>query len=167
MRMDNSAASVRPRSSATKAARRGLRVTAAALGVAAISIVVAIPATSAAASTIHGLATAHLHLAKAEGSTLIETGPVSGVLVGRAEARLKTGATYSAEFTMSTAAGTITGIGRATPSKAGRYQSFRGSFKALSGTKRYAHIRGEAQLYGVFDRRTDSVVVQTVGTLTY
>jgi hypothetical protein len=125
------------------------------------------PAISDSARTIHGLATANLHLSRAEGSTLIETGPVSGVLVGRAQAWLKTGSSYTGKFTTSTKAGTITGLGRATPSKAGRFQSFRGSFRAVSGTGLYAHVHGEAALYGVFDRRTDSVVVQTVGTLTY
>ena len=125
------------------------------------------PTTSDGARTIHGLATAHLHLVRAEGSTLIEKGPVSGVLVGSANALLKTGATYTAQFTMKTAAGAITGIGRAKPSKAGRFQSFRGSFVAVSGTGRYAHVRGQAQLYGVFDRRTESVVVQTLGSLAY
>lgn len=119
------------------------------------------------ARAVHGLATAHLHLIRAEGSTLIEKGPVSGALVGSAKALLKTGSSYTAEFTMSTAAGAITGIGRATPAKAGRYQSFRGSFRAVSGTGRYAHVHGEAHLYGVFDRRIDSVVVQTEGSLGY
>jgi hypothetical protein len=125
------------------------------------------PAVSEGVRTIHGLATAHLHLTTAEGSTLVETGPVSGVLVGRAQARLKTGASFTGEFTISTARGSITGTGHATPAKAGRYQSFRGSFRVVSGSRLYAHVHGEAGLYGVFDRRTESVVVQTLGTLTY
>ncbi len=135
---------------------------------AAMGLVLALGASASEGSrTLRGLATAHLHLVKAEGSTLTEKGPVSGVLVGSAQALLKTGASYTANFTMSTAAGAITGIGRATPSKAGRYQSFHGSFRAVSGTGRYAHVHGEARLYGVFDRRTDSVVVQTEGSLSY
>jgi hypothetical protein len=138
-----------------------------ALGATATSMLLAGPAISAGARSIHGLATARLHLTRAEGSTLFESGPVSGVLVGRAQARLKTGASYVGEFTMTTSKGAITGVGLATPSKAGRYQSFRGSFRVLRGSGQYAHVHGEAALYGVFDRRTDSVVVQTVGTLTY
>jgi hypothetical protein len=122
---------------------------------------------ASSARTIHGLATAHLKLVKAEGSTLIEKGPVSGALDGSAQARLKTGSSFTGQFTMKTAVGSITGIGRATPGKAGRYQSFHGSFRVVSGTGRYAHIHGEARLYGVFDLRTDSVVVQTEGTLAY
>jgi hypothetical protein len=146
---------------------RTWQATTATLGVTIGLLLAASPAISAGVHTIHGLATAHLHLTRAEGSTLFETGPVSGVLVGRAEARLKTGSSYTGDFTMSTSSGAITGIGRATPSRAGRYQSFRGSFRVVSGTGRYAHVHGEAALYGVFDRRTDSVVLQTVGTLAY
>ena len=59
------------------------------------------------------------------------------------------------------------GGGRATPHGSGRYQSFSGSFQATHGSGRYANVSGHAGLYGVFDRRTDSVVIQTTGTLTY
>jgi hypothetical protein len=139
-----------------------------ALAVTALALaVLTTPALSAGGRTIHGLATARLRLAQAEGSTLVETGPVSGVIVGQVQARLKTGASYTGEFTMKTASGSIKGVGRAKPSMAGRYQSFRGSFRVVGGSGRYAHIHGEAALYGVFDRRTDSVVVQTLGTLAY
>lgn len=123
---------------------------------------------SGATREIHGLATAHLTLRKAEGSTLIETGRVSGAINGSVSARLKTRSRlFTAEYTITTASGSITGNGRATPSGTGRYQSFHGSFRTTAGTGRYARIRGEARLYGVFDRRNDSVVVQTVGSLAY
>ncbi len=114
-----------------------------------------------------GTANAHLHLVKAEGSQLIEEGPVSGVLVGSTRGELVTGAVFTASFTIHTRAGSISGHGRATPHGSGRYQSFSGSFLATGGSGRYAHINGRAGLYGVFDRRTDSVVIQTTGTLTY
>jgi hypothetical protein len=120
-----------------------------------------------AARTLNGTATAHLHLVRAEGSELIEEGSVSGALVGTAHAQLITGATFAASFTIHTRGGSITGRGHATPHGSGRYQSFSGSFDATNGTGRYAHISGRAGLYGVFDRRTDSVVIQTTGTLTY
>jgi hypothetical protein len=120
-----------------------------------------------ATQVLRGLATAHLHLVRAEGSTLIEEGPVSGVLNGTARARLKTGASYSASFMIFTRAGTISGTGTAMPAGSGRYQSFKGTFHAIGGSRRYAHIKGQAGLYGVFDRRADSVVVQTSGTLSY
>lgn len=124
--------------------------------------------TAHAATVLQGTATAHLHLVTAEGSELIEEGPVSGTLIGSAHARLHTGAVFTASFTIHTAAGSISGRGKATPHGSGRYQSFAGSFTATGGSGRYAHISGHAGLYGVFDRRTDSVVIQTTGgKLTY
>jgi hypothetical protein len=128
----------------------------------------AIPSAVAyAARTLNGTATAHLHLVRAEGSELVEEGPVSGVLTGTARAQLSTGAIFTASFTIHAHEGSITGHGHATPHGSGRYQSFSGSFNATNGTGRYAHVSGHAGLYGVFDRRTDSVVIQTTGTLTY
>jgi hypothetical protein len=125
-------------------------------------------ATVRSARTLSGTATAHLHLIEAEGSKLIEDGPVTGALTGSARAELHTGAVFTATFTIQTSRGSITGEGRATPHGSGRYQSFSGSFHATHGSGRYAHIKGQAGLYGVFDVRTDSVVIQTTdGTLSY
>jgi hypothetical protein len=122
----------------------------------------------AGAHILQGTATAHLHLVKAEGSELIEEGSVSGALTGSAHAELHTGAVFTASFTMHTSAGSITGHGQASPHGSGRYQSFSGYFIATSGSGRYAHISGRSGLYGVFDRRTDSVLIQaTGGKLTY
>ena len=134
---------------------------------AAESAAAARDASAHAARTLNATATAHLHLVRAEGSELIEEGPISGALAGSAHAELKTGAVFTASFTIHANAGSITGHGRATPHGSGRYQSFAGSFQATNGSGRYAHISGRAGLYGVFDRRTDSVVIQTTGILTY
>jgi hypothetical protein len=119
------------------------------------------------ARLLSGTATAHLHLVKVDGSRLIEVGPVSGALVGSARAELRTGAVLKGSFTIKTRRGTITGHGQAQPHGSGRYQSFSGWFLASSGTGRYAHISGRAGLYGVFDIRTDAVVIQTAGKLSY
>jgi hypothetical protein len=120
------------------------------------------------AAVLQGTATAHLHLIKAEGSELIEEGSVSGALTGSAHAELHTGAVFTASFTMHTSTGSITGHGQANPHGSGRYQSFSGYFVATSGSGRYAHISGRSGLYGVFDRRTDSVLIQAAGgKLTY
>jgi hypothetical protein len=88
-------------------------------------------------------------------------------LVGSAHADLRTGATFTASFTIHTQAGSISGRGQAAPHGSGRYQSFAGTFVASGGTGRYAHLSGQARLSGVFDRRTDAVVIQTSGTLSY
>ncbi len=118
----------------------------------------------AAAATLTGTATAHLRLVPPiEGSSLFEEGPVTGALTGTVKAQLKTGATFTAQFTIRTSSGTIAGRGSADPHGSGRYQSFSGSFIATRGTGRYAHIHGRANLYGVIDRRTDAVTIQTVG----
>jgi hypothetical protein len=120
-----------------------------------------------AARSLNATTTAHLHLVKAEGSELFEEGPVTGTLPGSMQAQLKTGATFAGSFTTHTSGGSIKGHGSATPHGAGRYQSFSGTFIVTGGTGRYTHISGHAGLYGVFDRRTDSVIVQTTGKLSY
>jgi hypothetical protein len=120
-----------------------------------------------AGRSLNATATAHLHLVKAEGSELFEEGAVSGALPGSMQAELKTGAVYTGSFTTHTTDGSIKGRGTATPHGAGRYQSFSGTFIVTGGTGRYAHVSGHAGLYGVFDRRTDDVTVQTTGRLSY
>lgn len=123
--------------------------------------------TGHAARSLNATTTAHLHLVKAEGSELFEEGAVSGSLPGSMQAKLKTGAVYTGSFTTHTHGGSIKGYGNATPHGAGRYQSFSGTFIVTGGTGRYAHVNGHAGLYGVFDRRTDAVTVQTTGKLSY
>lgn len=123
-----------------------------------------------ASAVLAGTAKAHLHLVPPiEGSTLYEEGPVTGALTGTVKAKLRTGSKFTAQFTIRTHVGTITGRGSANPHGSGRYQSFSGSFIATSGTGRYAHIRGQANLYGVIDQRTEDVTIETVGNgkLTY
>jgi hypothetical protein len=120
-----------------------------------------------AARSLNSTATAHLHLVMAEGSQLTEEGPATGALSGWVQAQLNTGAVFTGSFTIHTHGGTIKGRGRAIPNGSGRYESFGGSFTVTSGSGRYRHIKGHAGLYGVFDRRTDSAVIQTTGKLTY
>lgn len=120
-----------------------------------------------AARSLSATTTAHLHLVRAEGSQLFEEGPVSGVITGSMHAEFNTDVVFSGSFTTRTRGGSITGRGRATPHGSGRYQSFSGSFVVTGGSGRYAHVNGRGGLYGVFDRRSDSVVVQTTGKLSY
>jgi hypothetical protein len=119
------------------------------------------------ARTLDGTATAHLHLIKIDGSQLIERGPATGALAGTATATIHTGALLTGTFTIYTHDGSITGHGTATPHGNGRYQSFAGTFLATSGTGRYTDVKGQGGLYGTYDRRSDEVVIQTTGTLTY
>jgi hypothetical protein len=126
-----------------------------------------ISADARASRSLNATTTAHLHLVKAEGSELFEEGRVSGALPGSMQAKLKTGAVFTGSFTTHTHSGSIKGRGIANPHGSGRYQSFSGTFVVTGGTGRYAHISGRAGLYGVFDRRSDSVTVQTTGKLSY
>jgi hypothetical protein len=111
--------------------------------------------------------TGHLHLLKAFGSVLLEEGAAGGTLPGLAKVRLLVGSTVIASFTIQTKSGTIYGSGRAALHSSGRYASFGGSLSVSHGTGSYARAHGSGKLYGVIDRRTSSLTVQTVGTLSY
>ena len=102
-----------------------------------------------------------------EGSLLLEEGSVSGALPGRMRAHMNVGATFSGSFVLYTSGGSIKGHGVAKPTGSGRYESFRGSLTVTGGTGRYVHAHGQAGLYGVFDRKTYGLTVQTTGRLSY
>lgn len=144
-----------------------------AVGVIAVAVLAGSPVANAGfvrahtTRTLNGTATARLHLVKPEGSELIEEGPVSGALSGSARGDFYTGAQFTGTVTIRTHAGSISGRGRATPHGSGRYQSFSGAFTLTGGTGRYTRAHGQVALYGTFDRRSDSVVVQTVGSFSY
>jgi hypothetical protein len=161
-----------PRSS-NRCARRtrrhaSWRATAAALLATTASTLAGTPGAAISAPVAHaahrltGTATAHLKLRRANGKTLIESGSVSGALTGSVQAELRTGATFTATFTIHTRSGSMTGHGQAKPSGRGRFESFRGSFSVTSGSGRYAHIHGNGGLYGTLDNRTDDVIIQAV-----
>jgi hypothetical protein len=111
--------------------------------------------------------TGHLRLLKAFGSTLLEEGAAAGTLPGLAKVRLLVGSTVIASFTIQTKNGTIYGSGRAAVHSSGRYASFGGSLSVSHGSGSYARAHGRGKLYGVIDRRTSALTVQTVGTLSY
>jgi hypothetical protein len=110
---------------------------------------------------------AHLRYQRSEGSLVFEEGSATGALSGHMRARLDINATFTASFTLYVSGGTLTGHGSATPHGSGRYESFGGSLVITGGTGRYAHAHGHGGLYGVFDRHTYNVTVQTTGTLSY
>jgi hypothetical protein len=118
-------------------------------------------------STLAAADTAHLHLVRSSGSTLIEEGSASAGLPGHMRANLEVGATFSGSFTFYTRFGELVGHGAAKPHGSGRYESFAGSMVVTGGTGRYTHARGRAGLYGVFDRKTYAVTMQTTGSVSY
>ena len=119
--------------------------------------------------TLNATDTGHLkyNARESEGSTLVEEGAATGKLPGRMRARLNVEGTFSGSFALSTIGGTIKGHGTATPSGSGRYESFRGSLVVSGGTGRYVHAHGKAGLYGVYDRITHGITVQTTGSISY
>jgi hypothetical protein len=112
--------------------------------------------------------TGHLRLLNASGSILKEEGPASGTLAGNVKVRLVVHATVAASFTIEArGGGSISGSGSATLHSSQRYSSFGGSLSVSHGTGRYADAHGTGKLYGVIDRRTDTLTVQTIGQLDY
>ncbi len=154
---------------------RGLASAGAALALAAAGAHVAIAAARApavprarAARLLSVDDTGHLHLLNASGAVLSEEGPVSGTLPGSTKVRLDVGTNVTASFTIyAHGGGSITGHGSAILHSSGRYSSFGGTLSVTRGTGRYANAQGSGKLYGVIERRTDALTVQTTGTLHY
>jgi hypothetical protein len=158
--------------------RRGIVSTAAALALTAACAHVAIaakpaptaPIAARAARTLTVNDTGHLILLHASGEILSEVGPVSGTLPGAANVRLDVGSEHvTASFTIRVrGGGSITGTGHATLHSSGRYTSFGGTLSVTRGTGRYAHAHGAGKLYGVIERKSEDLTVQTrEGTLHY
>lgn len=120
-----------------------------------------------AASTLKATDTARLHYVSASGSLLYEEGHATGTLPASMRVRFNVGATLSGSFTIYARGGTIVGHGSARLHGEGVYESFSGTLIATGGSERYAHARGNAQMYGTFDRNNYALVIQTVGTLHY
>lgn len=125
------------------------------------------PTATMASHTLNAADTAHLHYISGSGSELFEEGSASGSLPGKMQVHGEVGPTLSASFKVFLHGGTIIGRGTAKAHGAGRYESFAGSLTVTGGTGRYAHAHGHAGLYGVFDRRTYAMTVQTTGRLLY
>lgn len=120
-----------------------------------------------AAHTLNATDTGHLRWIRSSGTQLYEEGSATGTLPGKMRAWCEVGPVTTAIFTIYVHGGSITGQGKAKTHGSGRYQSFAGSLTVTHGTGRYAHAHGHAGLYGVFDRRTYALTLQTTGRLTY
>lgn len=120
-----------------------------------------------AARTLNVTDTAHLRYRGTSGSSLIEEGVATGGLPGTVKVRFDVGATVAATFTISTPRGALIGHGKGLLHSSGRYASFGGSMIVTRGTGRYRYAHGHGGFYGVINRRTYDLTVQTTGKLSY
>jgi hypothetical protein len=120
-----------------------------------------------AARTLNAVDTAHLHFVRSSGSLVFEEGSVAGTIPGSMRASANIGPTVSGSFTIYTRNGSIKGRGTAISHSSGIYESFGGTLVATGGSGRYAHVHGHGGLYGVFNRKTYDLTVQTTGQLSY
>jgi hypothetical protein len=141
------------------------------LGLAVLACVAAADASSVrarAARTLNVTDEAHLHLVNTAGEVLEEEGPATGALPGKVHVRFTVGASVTGTFVFyPRGGGSITGHGSAQLHSTGRYSSFGGTMAVSHGTGSYTHAHGRGGLYGIVDRRTDAMTVQTTGKLSY
>lgn len=156
--------------SPTKTANLPAWRSAATLGLAALACVATASAASVrakAARTLNVTDEAHLHLTGTAGEVLKEEGSATGALPGKVSVHFTVSTSIKGTFTLYTRGGSITGHGTARLHSAGAYSSFGGTLAISHGTGRYAHAHGSGGLYGTVNRRTDAMIVQTTGKLTY
>ncbi|HEY4452029.1 MAG TPA: autotransporter [Solirubrobacteraceae bacterium] len=120
-----------------------------------------------AARTLNVTDTAHLRYRGTSGATLIEEGPASGGLAGTVKVRFDVGVSVAASFTISTPRGAVIGHGSGLLHSSGKYASFGGSMTVTRGTGRYTYAHGHGGFYGVINRQSYDLTVQTTGTLSY
>ncbi len=119
------------------------------------------------ARTLNVTDEARLHYHESAGSSLIEEGRATGGLPGAVKVHFAVGPTVSASFTISTRNGSLIGHGTGVLHSSGTYASFRGSMSITRGTGRYLHAHGHGGFYGVLNRKTYALTVQTTGSLSY
>ncbi len=111
---------------------------------------------------------AHLHVTRETGSTFYEEGSATGALPATVKVRFTVGTSISGSFTLyPRGGGSISGSGSAHLHSTGTYASFGGSMSVDRGSGRYAHARGRGGFYGVLNRRSSALTIQTTGRLSY
>jgi len=110
---------------------------------------------------------ARLRYHESSGSSLIEEGNATGGLPGAVKVNFTVGPTVSATFTITTHSGSLIGHGSGVLHSSGTYASFRGSMSITRGTGHYMHAHGSGGFYGVLNRKTYALTVQTTGRLSY
>jgi hypothetical protein len=142
-----------------------------ALGLAALPWVYAAPAATVparAARTLNVTDEAHLHLTGTSGELLEEEGKATGALPGEVRVRFVVSTSITGSFTIyPRGGGSISGHGSARLRSTGTYASFGGTMSVSHGTGRYTHAHGSGGFYGVVNRRSYALVIQTTGRLSY
>jgi hypothetical protein len=111
--------------------------------------------------------TARLRYITSSGALLIEEGAATGGLPGTVKARFDVGPTVTSTFTIYTRVGSLIGHGSGTLHGTGLYASFGGTMTVTHGTGHYTHAHGHGGFYGLINRHTYALTVQTTGTLSY
>jgi hypothetical protein len=113
---------------------------------------------------------AKLHFVKSSGSTLIDEGSTTGTIPGRVRIVF----TYNGSPNVSSQLTIYGHSGSLRVHASGKLSSptnpkpsFKGSLSVSGGSGAYAHASGKGTLYGVFNRRSYAMVVQTQGTIAY
>jgi hypothetical protein len=110
----------------------------------------------------------HLREVGESGSNLVEEGPVSGTVPGRVRVNFNIGSTVYSTFTIYPGSGgSITGHGSGALHSTSKWSTFGGAVTVTRGTGRYAHAHGTGRMYGVINRKTYALAVQTIGKLSY
>lgn len=135
-----------------------------------IALAGASPATSAdAGHTLVVKDSTSLHLASADGNTLIEQGKATGTLPGSVRVTLVLKShTATSSFTIYASGGSISGSGSGgLKVGTGGWDSFGGKLTVQHGSGRYGGAHGIGDLYGSVYRVTDAMKAQVTGTLHY
>lgn len=111
-----------------------------------------------------------MHLVRSSGSTLFDEGAATGTIPGKVKVRfLYDGApTVSARITIYGRSGTIEARCNARLSNpTSPTPSFKGTLILAHASGRYAGAHGSGHIYGVFNRRSYAITVQTEGIVHY
>jgi hypothetical protein len=123
--------------------------------------------TARAAATQNVKDEAHLHLTSTNGSLLIEEGQATGQIPGKVKASFEIEANVTSNFTIYVHGGSLGGRGNGRLHSTGPNSSFGGSLRIIGGSGRYKNAHGSGEFYGLINRKTYAVTIQTSGKLTY
>jgi hypothetical protein len=111
-----------------------------------------------------------LHFISDEATRIVDEGSLSGTLPGSGRVYFTYNGSpiVAARFTIHAHGGNVYGTAKCRLNNPNSpTPSFRGALRIIAGSGRYAHARGNGELFGVFHRRGYGLVVQAIGKLSY